>query len=289
MQKKKLEVTENLREIEEEKKALDKELGELDRRMVLALGTDNKPKSDADIKAYMRELQLKSGDYKAKKATLQVLKNEVGTLLRTEDILRSRDENLAELLQELEQKRGISGFLKTQESIEQVSSDKSKVDQEKGQTLEEMSVVVSNLMAQVKLRKVQLEPQVKNLKASRLQLSQIEAVYEKKKRIWDNTSVGLENERASLEQEVDRLSSNVARDESRYHLVQCLHLLNRVEEGRIDHEKRLQSETNNGERVEKVNGKYSSYRNMYEHFARSRKISNRPNNSILSKKSNLLV
>lgn len=50
------------------------------------------PRTEEDIKRYMKELQQKSQRYKECKSKLQRTRSEISVLIRTEEILRSRDE-----------------------------------------------------------------------------------------------------------------------------------------------------------------------------------------------------
>lgn len=56
---------------------------------------------------------------------------------------------------------GVSGFHETQETMEQVSSMKAKVDERKGETLEEMSGMVMELNRKIAERKAHLAPIIK--------------------------------------------------------------------------------------------------------------------------------
>jgi len=49
------------------------------------------------MKAYIQELTQKTERYKECKAELQGTRNEISVLMRTEAILRSRDENIKEV------------------------------------------------------------------------------------------------------------------------------------------------------------------------------------------------
>lgn len=54
----------------------------------------------------MSELQEKTQAYKQLKQTLHASRAELAVLVRTEEILRSRDDNLADLIQNMEQEKG---------------------------------------------------------------------------------------------------------------------------------------------------------------------------------------
>lgn len=67
-----------------------------------------------EFKNYANELRIKTKQYKEMKQELAALRAETVVLQRTEQILRSRDSNLKEYLEQLEAKRGVSGYTETQ-------------------------------------------------------------------------------------------------------------------------------------------------------------------------------
>ena len=71
-----------------------------------------------------------------------MIRAESVVLSRTEQILRSRDANLSDLLSKIEKEKGVSGYMQTQEELAKVSQAKSTTDTMKGKTLEEISVRV---------------------------------------------------------------------------------------------------------------------------------------------------
>ena len=54
-------------------------------------------------------------------------------LARTEEVLRSRDENVEELVKIIEQKKGVHGYKETQNAIEEVSEAKTELDEQKSE------------------------------------------------------------------------------------------------------------------------------------------------------------
>jgi hypothetical protein len=66
------------------------------------------------------------------------------------------------MLQAMEEaQQGVSGFRATEERMEQVSEEKANIDQEKGQTLEDMSSLVLELTQRIAAKKAQLAPIIK--------------------------------------------------------------------------------------------------------------------------------
>ena len=95
-----------------------------------------------DFKQYAANLRGKNTEYKKKKQQLSEIKTEVNVLNRTKTILQGRTENLAEFMKELEKSKGISGYSNVEEQIQGVSNQKELLDNEKDQTLQEITETV---------------------------------------------------------------------------------------------------------------------------------------------------
>ncbi len=135
---------------------------DLDRQLHAAHGGNGgqRPKTEAEVKAYMKEVAARATACKNQKGQLQDLRNECAVLERTEAVLKSRDANLSEYVSELERRRGVEGYTVTQDRLEDVSSSKQRVDQRKEATLEEISRLVIDIGAQLGAKKNKLAPQV---------------------------------------------------------------------------------------------------------------------------------
>lgn len=95
------------------------------------------------------------------------MEEELVTVHRTEAILKGRLNNLDQFLQEMETKRGVKGFFETQDKLDLVSERTLELNEAKGQTLEEMGRVVSEINGRLQERKVQLAPAIKQLREVR--------------------------------------------------------------------------------------------------------------------------
>merc|ERR1712100_218205 len=95
------------------------------------------------------------------------MQSETVVLNRTEQILKSRDDNVSELLARLEQEKGVSGYQQQEKELKEISQKKTVTDRQKGQTLEEISKIVTDITAALKQRRNKLAPQIKNLRAVR--------------------------------------------------------------------------------------------------------------------------
>ena len=175
-----------------------------------------------EFKAYGNTLREKTHTYKKMKMELGELRNELVLLGRTEQILRGRDRNLEDFLQNLEMKKGIVGYRETQEKLERASEITSSVDANKEQTLEQISGIVQEINNQLKDRKTHLAPQIKRLREVRKEYQEVETEYNRKRQMYDKVAVGLEVERQQIEQEADALQGDCLREESNYHYFQNL-------------------------------------------------------------------
>ena len=176
---------------------------------------------DDEFKRYVGRLRTLNTTYKQKKAELFGLKAEYGVLARTEEILKSRAENLQELVALLEQKKGVHGYREAQEDLEQVSAAKGEVDQEKAQLLQEMSNMADQLVSAIAKKKASLAPLIKELRPLRQQHQELTATHTERKMAYDVMFAGLESNRARLEQEVRAYWEECTSEESQYHLLQC--------------------------------------------------------------------
>eukprot|EP00474_Spongospora_subterranea_P009389 CRZ09847.1 hypothetical protein [Spongospora subterranea] len=255
-------------EMESELAELNREMHELDGQLGIQGG---RPRTQADIKRYMGELQAKTGTYKALKHELQESRSELAVVMRTEEILRSRDDNLADLIQTMEQEKGITGYEQTQGRIEQVSVAKSGIDVDKGATLEVVSQIINQTLNEIKSKKHDLAPMIQELKLRRSTYEEVEGQYMEKKRIWDSVAIGFDTERSKLEYDLDENSNGFSREESQFHLLNNLLLIEEGKIARLQHEKKLLKEGSQ----DALMGKYSSYKNMLENMNRDKETESR--------------
>lgn len=232
VEKKKAQLIDQLKEAEEENKEAEGELQAMDSQLTKLMDVDGgRPKTDAEMKTYMKELTKKTDNYKAKKTTLHALREEVKVLTNTMEILKTRDDNLTEFNQMQESEKGVEGYVDTQDQLEDVSTQKNKVDQTKGEHLDEISRVVANINTTLRSRKNKLAPQIKELRSIRHKYEEVEKEYTKNKKIYDNCALGLESERIAMEQAVEQNMSGILEEESNYHFLSCLSV---ITQARID-------------------------------------------------------
>jgi len=188
----------------------------------LRTAVSQRHKTEAEFKAYVLSLQDKAKQYAQAKAELATEQAEVALLRRTEQILRSRDQNIAEFNVLLEKERGVVGATAVQDETETVSTQGGEVDKDKGKTLDEISKVVANIKTMILQKHNKLKPQIVEFKAQRTKTEDVEAEYQKRKKAHDNTALSLQSERLSLEQEVGKLHASLKEQETSFHLINSL-------------------------------------------------------------------
>jgi len=149
------------------------------------------------------------------KDELREIKNEIGILTRTEQIVRANKEEYERELRRKEAERGVAGATSTKEGLEKVSEKKHEVDIQKGKTLEEISKIVQQLEAKFKEKKETLRPKMNELKELRERFKTLEKTYLVKKAEYDQTIAGIESENASLEAEVKKIKDEVYADDTK--------------------------------------------------------------------------
>tara|TARA_B110000503_G_C6769727_1_gene258886 strand:- start:100 stop:474 length:375 start_codon:yes stop_codon:yes gene_type:complete len=95
-----------------------------------------------DFKQYAANLRGKNQKYKEMKKVLQEIKSEVTVLNRTKKLLQSRATDLGEFMANLEKAKGISGYSNIEDKIQGVSNTKELLDNEKDQSLAEITEMV---------------------------------------------------------------------------------------------------------------------------------------------------
>lgn len=206
---------------------------------VAALGGQVMPKGQ-DFKKYAQDLRKKTANYRTMKKKLAVLQHESVILSRTEAILKSRCENLEEVLANIEKAKGVSGYTSTEASLAAVSSATAQLNQTKGKTLEEISRIVTDINSTLGMRKNRLAPQIQRLRGVRSDFQELDVTYQEQRSVFEHTAAGLSAERQRLEQECDRYQSEALAQESQYFMLNSLRTLSSVTEQRIKMEDKFQ-------------------------------------------------
>lgn len=131
--KKKESKGEELKKLGTEKMALEKAMN--DKEAEYARTKGGKYMKRDDFKQYAANLRGKNAQYKQMKKVLAEIKAEVTVLARTENILKSRAENLDEFMKGLEKQKGISGYTNVNEEIQGISKANQLLNNRKEETL----------------------------------------------------------------------------------------------------------------------------------------------------------
>jgi len=172
--KKKEQKMEELKKTEEEKERMEKKIKEKEAEIYKLKGPGYKSKDS--FKQYAANLREKTNKFKKMKDELREIKNEIGILTRTEQIVRANKEEYERELRRKEAERGVAGATSTKEGLEKVSEKKHEVDIQKGKTLEEISKIVQQLEAKFKEKKETLRPKMNELKELRERFKVIQRI-----------------------------------------------------------------------------------------------------------------
>lgn len=177
---------------------------------------------EEEFKKYIEQLRSMSNTYKRKKAELSVLRAEFGVLSRTEEVLKSRDENALELLEWAEKRKGVAGHRGTRETLEKVSKVKSELDERKEQSLQAMSHTVEQLKAIIEEKKTVLAPLIREVRPLRQKHQEIKAAHSNRKSTYDSMAAGYQANRSQLDREVRSLWQDCIEEERQFHYLNCL-------------------------------------------------------------------
>ena len=203
---------------------------------------------EEEFKKFVAKLRVSNNTYKQKKGELSAMKAEYGVLARTEEILKSRDENLQELLVVLEEKQGVHGYREAQETLEHVSAVKSGLDEQKENVLKEMSSAIERLNSAIAEKKATLAPMIKELRPLRQRHQELLASHTEKKLAYDTMLVGLESKRSALEQEVRTYWEEITSEHGRYHYFQSMLKLMELHTRRLATEMKCYTSTDPAEK-----------------------------------------
>lgn len=159
--------------------------------------------------------------YKKMKKELGDIEAEVFVLAYTEELLMEQEAALNHNLKQTAKKHGVAGFTDVANDLENVSAQKSAIDEIKGMTLNEISKTVEEINASINERKVRLAPQIKKLRAVRQQFTELEAEHSAAKQVYDSALSQYESRVSTLEKEVLTLKTEVTDNEAKFHLLHC--------------------------------------------------------------------
>lgn len=173
------------------------------------LNNNNNKLVTKDLKKYGAIVREKIEKYKKMREELSNLRAELIILQRTEQILKSRHKNLDEFLIELEKQRGIEGYRETQRQMIEMTEKTAEIDQLKGSTLEDISLMVEQITREFKNKQVQLQPLIQELKNVRQEYIDVESIYQEKRIVYDKVAINLDMEKQSLEKECNNFQVRI--------------------------------------------------------------------------------
>lgn len=171
-----------------------------------------------EFKAYAASLRNKTAQFKALKAHLGELRQETVVLARTESLLKGRVGDIDAFLKRLEEKKGVAGYTTVMSDLEKVSKLKSRIDESKSATLQEISRIVEDIQKTIEEKKVVLAPKIKALHASRALFNDTQAKYVRERSTYESVAVGLEAEKAALERQADALQAEAVAEAAKVHV-----------------------------------------------------------------------
>lgn len=235
--RKKSNTAEKLNDVRTEAAALSSDLTEMKDKLQSFSG-ETIVRGD-DFKKYVSALRSKSTVYKQRRAVISELKAEYGILSRTFEILNTNKDQLSQMLEKVEMEKGIKGFRQTQETMEKLVVAKADLDDQKGQTLDDMSGLVQELTMKISERKARLAPIIKELRPLRQQCQELQTTYDEKKMHYDTLLLQLESGMTRLENEVKKIQDDILRNEREVASTDIMHALNLEWQKRADAELKL--------------------------------------------------
>jgi len=205
LQEKRQEEEELRQEVEEKKKVMEQEFG-------------GAPMNDQQLKEYGAELRRQGQKYNQARNHLKSLQSENGVLSRTVEILNHKLEKEKEKLSALEKQHGVTGFAELQSRLEEVSGQKQKKDQEKGQTMEDISRMVTELNSKIEAKREIIEPLLNRVRPLRAKHQQLQNELKDSKRKYDSVLAGLEAGRGNLEREVNQIRKQHTKERAEFHI-----------------------------------------------------------------------
>ncbi|KAK2949418.1 putative Intraflagellar transport protein 81 like protein [Blattamonas nauphoetae] len=199
-------------------------------------GTGMEEEFDA-LRARVREKAL---THKAQKTQLDEIRGENSVLKRTSELLQERDSNVGELLDRLEEERGIKGHRGMTDMLVEVSKQKQEMDKQKEQLLTEHTRVVSEIQRTIADKKNILKPKTEELKALRKRNVDIKQERDQKKQKYDSVVVQLEGEQATTKQKVMELRKEMQALESELFELKLKGELLTIKKAKAGHDEQIQ-------------------------------------------------
>lgn len=215
-----------------------------------------------EFRRIKQDFRSKSTQYKRIKAELNELRAERGVIQRTVTILEGRCADMDGFVAAQEKQAGVTGYTRDQDALEKASSQKAEFDHKKGLTLQEHSEIVEKTRLEINEKKKKLAPMIKELRAARGEFQQLEAVHTEKKNNYDQIKLKYDMEFEVLNTDSDGCRTDIEREESQFHHLNCLSLITGSAHSRAAEE--VKNKTSGGGVMMPGGGQYSCYRDMLE-------------------------
>ncbi|GMH37032.1 hypothetical protein BSKO_04905 [Bryopsis sp. KO-2023] len=213
IQKKKSEVMARMERLKDKKMALGGGRGSDDGDF---MGADSGV-DEEEWRAQYEEVKGKLPTYKQMKRELSDIEAELLVLSRTEEILKEREQNARAVAEQM----GLSD-LGDESSYPMAMSE----DYPEGASIGEIKKLLSEANAKLKERKVQMAPQIRELRTGRQNFQTLEAEHEEKKKAYDAVMVDLESRIKQLEHQILDQKEESAEVQKHFHLSNCqMHML----------------------------------------------------------------
>jgi intraflagellar transport protein 81 len=140
-------------------------------------------------------------------------------MLRTEEIVNIQRDRIQTEINKKEREMGGGGYRTTYVRIQEVSAAKADLDDMKGKTLEEMSLIVKEIQRNIQARQNELKPLVARLQEQRKAKAVVENKYLQAKQRYQNAVSEYDTACFDLEEETKRIRTDLFVHQSKYHTV----------------------------------------------------------------------
>lgn len=205
LQEKRKDEEELKKEVEEKKQMMQNEFG-------------GAPMNEKQLKEYGNELRRQGQKYNSSRNELKFLQSENGVLSRTLEILSRQLASEKEKLAELERIHGVSGFSELQSKLEEVSGLKQAKDQQKGETMEDISRLVQELNQKIADKRDVIEPLLNRVRPLRTKHQTLQNEIKDAKKKYDSVLAGIESGRGNLEREVTKIRREHTKERANFQI-----------------------------------------------------------------------
>lgn len=181
------------------------------------------PTKDNVISSQMHELGQLRSDFVSQSKAYQQAQTEVdemeavnANLNETEQQLQKELSDIEALLKGQEELAGVAGFHFIRAELEQTGKNTSKADEDKSQTLADISETVTKIATMLEAKRKELEPKVQELKRSRTQFQEFQQRFSEEKTAYTSLVQKAKADNESLEQESARLELELQEKEEKY-------------------------------------------------------------------------